>query len=140
MSLKTGLFYILRKEIAENQLLLTKKEQNLFLSTIRNFNTPWWSEDCIISSKQNSEAVYDFNGKEIIPYAEKIRFQGRTDSLVLKDKKWFLYDLKGKQLSNREFREDYSLYEGRALIINEDNEKKSLEITERLCINFQNKW
>ncbi|WP_142723574.1 WG repeat-containing protein [Chryseobacterium sp. ON_d1] len=90
----------------------------------QEFNTPWWSKDCIISSKQNAEAVYDFNGKEIIPYSEKIRFSGKNRLFVLKDKKWFLYDLKGKQLSNREFKEDYSFEQGRALIINEDNEKE----------------
>lgn len=104
--------------------VIDEKGTELIPLNDQEFNTPWWSEDCIISSKQNSEAVYDFNGKEIIPYAEKIRFSGKNRLLVLKDKKWFLYDLKGKQLSNREFREDYSLYEGRALIINEDNEKE----------------
>ncbi len=104
--------------------VIDEKGTELIPLNNQEFNTPWWSEDCIISSKQNSEAVYDFNGKEIIPYAEKIRFSGKNRLLVLKDKKWFLYDLKGKQLSNREFKEDYSLYEGRALIINEDNEKE----------------
>ncbi|QWT84808.1 WG repeat-containing protein [Chryseobacterium sp. PCH239] len=104
--------------------VIDEKGTELIPLNDQEFNTPWWSEDCIISSKQNAEAVYDFNGKEIIPYAEKIRFSGKNRLLVLKDKKWFLYDLKGKQLSNREFKEDYSLYEGRALIINEDNEKE----------------
>lgn len=88
------------------------------------FNTPWWSEECIISTKQDREAVYDFNGKEIIPYAEKIRFSGKNRLFVLKDKRWFLFDLNGKQLSEREFKEDYSFDNDKALIINENNENE----------------
>ena len=90
----------------------------------QEFNTPWWSKECIISSKQDKEAVYDFNGKEIIPYSEKIRFSGKNRFFVLKDKKWFLYDLSGKQLSTREFKEDYNFEDGKALIINDDNENE----------------
>ncbi|WP_145953322.1 WG repeat-containing protein [Chryseobacterium indologenes] len=104
--------------------VIDEKGTELIPLNDQEFNTPWWSEDCIISSKKNTEAVYDFNGKEIIPYSEKIRFSGKNRLFVLKDKKWFLYDLNGKQLSNREFKEDYSFDEGRALIINEDNEKE----------------
>ncbi|MBE4950497.1 hypothetical protein [Chryseobacterium culicis] len=90
----------------------------------QEFNTHWWSRECIISSKQDKEAVFDFNGKEIIPYAEKIRFSGKNRFFVLKDKKWFLYDLTGKQLSTRAFKEDYNFEDGKALIINDDNENE----------------
>ncbi|MBP1166532.1 hypothetical protein JOE44_003416 [Chryseobacterium sp. PvR013] len=104
--------------------IIDEKGNELIPLNDQEFNTPWWSEDCIISSKKNGEAVYDFNGKEIIPYSEKIRFSGKNRLLVSKDKKWLLYDFKGKQLSTREFKEDYSFEEGRALIINEDNENE----------------
>lgn len=62
--------------------------------------------------------------KEIIPYSEKIRFSGKNRLFVLKDKKWFLYDFNGKQLSTREFKEDYNFEDGKALISNENNENE----------------
>ncbi|WP_431611325.1 WG repeat-containing protein [Chryseobacterium sp. 'Rf worker isolate 10'] len=104
--------------------IIDEKGKELIPLDNQEFNTPWWSKECIISSKQDKEAVYDFNGKEIIPYSEKIRFSGKNRFFVLKDKKWFLYDLSGKQLSTREFKEDYNFEDGKALIINDDNENE----------------
>jgi len=124
--------------IFKNRFILTAEESNyktksavidekgnqLLLLDNQSFNTPWLSEKCIISTKDGEEAVYDYNGKEIIPYAERIQFAGEDRFFVLKDKKWFLYDLNGKQISNREFREDYHFENGNALIINEDNQSE----------------
>jgi len=121
--------------IFKNRFILTAEESNyktksavidekgnqLLLLDNQSFNTPWLSEKCIISTKDGEEAVYDYNGKEIIPYAERIQFAVEDRFFVLKDKKWFLYNLNGKQISNREFREDYHFENGKALIINEDN-------------------
>jgi len=104
--------------------IIDEKGKELIPLDNQEFNTSWWSKECIISSKQDKEAVYDFNGKEIIPYSEKIRFSGKNRFFVLKDKKWFLYDLNGKQLSTREFKEDYNFEDGKALIINDDNENE----------------
>lgn len=66
--------------------------------------------------------------KEIIPYSEKIRFSGKNRYFILKDKKWFLYDFNGKQLSTREFKEDYNFEDGKALISNENNENNENKI------------
>jgi len=121
--------------IFKNRFILTAEESNYKTKSAvidekgnqllpldnQSFNTPWLSEKCIISTKDGEEAVYDYNGKEIIPYAERIQFAGEDRFFVLKDKKWFLYNLNGKQISNREFREDYHFENGKALIINEDN-------------------
>jgi hypothetical protein len=78
--------------------------------------------------QNRNEAVFDYNGKEIIPYSDKIRFSGKNRFFVLKDKKWFLYDFNGKQISDREFKEYYSFEEGRALITNEDNQYEIIGI------------
>ncbi|WP_312286987.1 WG repeat-containing protein [Chryseobacterium gleum] len=123
--------------IFKNRFILNSEEGNSRKSAVidekgneiipldnQEFNTPWWSRERIISSKQNAEAVFDFNGKQIIPYSEKIRFSGKNRFFVLKDNKWFLYDLNGKQLSTREFKEDYNFEEDKALIINEDGESE----------------
>ncbi|MDQ0783837.1 WG repeat-containing protein [Chryseobacterium sp. W4I1] len=124
--------------IFKNRFILTAEESNYKTKSAvidekgnqllpldnQSFNTPWLSEKCIISTKDGEEAVYDYNGKEIIPYAERIQFAGEDRFFVLKDKKWFLYNLNGKQISNREFREDYHFENGKALIINEDNQSE----------------
>lgn len=90
----------------------------------QSFNTPWLSEERIISSKEGKEAVYDYNGKEIIPYSDQIHFAGKGRFFVLNDKVWSLYDLDGKKVSTREFKEDYPFENGRALIINEDHQSE----------------
>lgn len=123
--------------IFKNRFILYSEEGNRRKSAIidekgeilvpledQDFNTPWWSKERIIASKQGKEAVYDYNGKLIIPDSEKIRFAGKDAFFVLQDKKWFLYDFNGKQLSAREFKDDYSFENGRALILNEENQKE----------------
>ncbi|WP_291900681.1 WG repeat-containing protein [Chryseobacterium sp.] len=112
------------EESSRKSAVIDEKGNEMIPLDHQEFNTPWWSKERIISSKQNAEAVFDFNGKEIIPYSEKIRFSGKNRFFVLKDKKWFLYDLNGKQLSTREFKEDYGFEEDKALIINEKEESE----------------
>ncbi|WP_223557892.1 WG repeat-containing protein [Chryseobacterium lathyri] len=124
--------------IFKNRFILTTEESNyktksaiidekgnqLLSLDDQSFNTPWLSEKCIISSKQEKETVYDYNGKQIIPYSDRIRFVAEDRLFVLKDKTWYLYDLEGKQVSSREFKEDYQFENDKALIINEDNQSE----------------
>lgn len=123
--------------IFKNRFILYSEEGNRRKSAIidengnemvpmedQDFNTPWWSRERIIASKQGKETVYDYNGKLIIPDSDKIRFAGKDAFFVLKDKKWFLYDFNGKQLSDREFKDDYSFENGKALISNEENQSE----------------
>ncbi|MEI3788669.1 MULTISPECIES: WG repeat-containing protein [unclassified Chryseobacterium] len=124
--------------IFKNRFILTTEESNyktksaiidekgnqLLSLDDQSFNTPWLSEKCIISSKQEKETVYDYNGKQIIPYSDRIRFVAEDRLFVLKDKTWYLYDLEGKQVSRREFKEDYQFENDKALIINEDNQSE----------------
>ncbi|PWN64408.1 WG repeat-containing protein [Chryseobacterium oncorhynchi] len=119
--------FILYSEEANNKrksAIIDEKGNELVSLDDHEFNTPWWSRERIISSKQGKDAVYDYNGKQIIPYSDKIRFAGKERFFVLKDKKWFLYDFNGKQTSDREFKDDYSFENGKALIINEENQSE----------------
>ncbi len=104
--------------------IIDEKGNELVPLDDHEFNTPWWSRERIISSKQGKDAVYDYNGKQIIPYSDKIRFAGKDRFFVLKDKKWLLYDYNGKQTNDREFKDDYSFENGKALIINEENQSE----------------
>ncbi|MGH1518565.1 WG repeat-containing protein [Chryseobacterium sp. JK1] len=112
---------------SRKSMVIDEKGNPLIPLDDQDFNTPWWSKERIISSKQGKEAVYDFNGKEIIPFSDKIRFSGKNRFFVLIDKKWFLYDFNGKQLSDREFKDDYSFVDGKALIINENNQSEIID-------------
>ncbi|MGE8432800.1 MAG: WG repeat-containing protein [Chryseobacterium joostei] len=119
--------FILYSEEANNKrksAIIDEKGNELVPLDDHEFNTPWWSRERIISSKQGKEAVYDYNGKQIIPYSDKIRFAGKDRFFVLKDKKWFLYDFNGRQTSDREFKDDYNFENGKALIINEENQSE----------------
>ncbi|KMQ66605.1 hypothetical protein ACM46_03540 [Chryseobacterium angstadtii] len=104
--------------------VIDEKGNQLLPLDNQSFNTPWLSEKRIISSKDGKEAVYDFNGKQIIPYSDRIQFAEEDRFFVLKDKKWFLYDFDGKQISSREFKEDYHFENGKALILNENNQSE----------------
>ncbi|UWX59891.1 WG repeat-containing protein [Chryseobacterium oranimense] len=124
--------------IFKNRFILTAEESNyktrsavidekgnqLLPLDEQTFNTPWLSNECIISSKEGKDAVYDYNGKQIIPYSDGIQFAGEDRFFVLKDNQWFLYNPEGKQISNRAFKSDFHFENGRALIINEDNESE----------------
>lgn len=126
------------QHIFKNRFILTSEESNhvtrsaiidekgnqLLPLDNQTFNTPWLSEQRIISSKEDKEAVYDYNGKQVIPYSERVQFAGEDRFFVLKDKMWLLYDLDGKQVSSREFRKDYHFENGKALIINEDQQSE----------------
>lgn len=110
--------------IKRKSAIIDEKGNELVPFEDQDFNTPWWSKERIIASRQGKEVVYDYNGKLIIPDSDKIRFTGKDGFFVLRDKKWFLYDFNGKQLSEREFKDDYNFENGRALILNEENEKE----------------
>ncbi|NIF05814.1 WG repeat-containing protein [Chryseobacterium sp. Tr-659] len=119
--------FILYSEETENRrksAIIDEKGNEVIPLDDQEFNTPWWSKQRIISSRKGEEAVYDYNGKQVIPYSNKIRFSGKDRFFVLKDKNWLLYDLNGKQLSDREFKDDYNFEEGRALIVNEENQNE----------------
>ncbi|WP_429935701.1 WG repeat-containing protein [Chryseobacterium sp. MIQD13] len=104
--------------------IIDEKGNSLLPLEDQSFNTPWLSRIWIISSKEGKEAVYDYSGKEIIPYSDRIQFAGEDRFFVLKDKKWVLYNLNGKQISNREFKEGYHFENGKSLIINEENQSE----------------
>ncbi|AZB24117.1 WG repeat-containing protein [Chryseobacterium bernardetii] len=129
---KGGIFHIFKNRFIlyseeggrRKSAIIDEKGNELVPFEYQDFNTPWWSKERIIASRQGKEAVYDYNGKLIIPDSDKIRFAGKEAFFVLKDKKWFLYDFDGKQLSEREFKDDYSFENGKVLISNEENQSE----------------
>jgi hypothetical protein len=81
----------------------------------------WENKDRMIYTKQGKECVYDFNGKQIIPFSDKIEFGSENRFFVKKNGSWFIYDFEGKQVSNRAFETDLRLYKGRTYISSGEN-------------------
>lgn len=104
--------------------VIDEKGNELIPLDDQEFNTPWWSRERIISSRQGMDVVYDYNGKKIIPDSDRIRFAGKDRFFVLKDKKWLLYDFNGQQISDREFKDDHTFENGKALIVNDENQSE----------------
>ncbi|PWN68643.1 hypothetical protein C1631_018375 [Chryseobacterium phosphatilyticum] len=131
-------FVLYSDDVGSNRksAIIDEKGNELIPLDHQDFNTPWWHKERIISSKGGKEAVYDYSGKEIIAYSDRIRFSGKNRFFVLKDKKWFLYDLNGKQISDREFKDDYSFEDGRALIFNQDNQSEIIDQNGKTLHNF----
>ncbi|MDR2238624.1 MAG: WG repeat-containing protein [Chryseobacterium sp.] len=104
--------------------VIDEKGNTVIPSDHQSFNRPWLSNDWIISSRQGKDAVYDNQGKQILPYSDRIRQAGKTRFFVLRDNQWFLYDFQGRQMSSRSFKKDYDFEEGRALINNENGKSE----------------
>lgn len=76
----------------------------------------WENKDRLIYTKQGKECVYDFNGKQIIPFSEKIEFGSENRFFVKINGSWFIYDFNGKQISDRAFTTDLRFYKDRTYI------------------------
>lgn len=104
--------------------VIDEKGNQVILAEDQSFNTPWLSNEWIIASKLGKDAVYDYSGKQIIPYSDRIKPAGKKRFFVLRENQWLLYDFHGKQVSSRSFKKDYDFEEGRALIINENGQNE----------------
>ncbi|MEA1849994.1 WG repeat-containing protein [Chryseobacterium sp. MHB01] len=92
-------------------------EKGSELIPLENFRfRTWENKDRLICTKQGKECVYDFNGKQIIPFSEKIEFGSENRFFVKINGSWFIYDFDGKQVSDRAFTTDLRFYKGRTYI------------------------
>lgn len=108
LKVKTGNFN------AKTALIDEKGNQLIPLDNFK-FRT-WENKDRMIYSRQGKDCVYDFNGKQIIPFADKIEFGSENRFFVKNNNIWLIYDFDGKQISDRQFTEDLRFYKGRAYI------------------------
>jgi hypothetical protein len=76
----------------------------------------WEKKDRLIYSKQGKECVYDFNGKQIIPFSDKIEFASESRFFVKNNGVWLIYDFNGNKISDREFTDDLRFYKGRTYL------------------------
>ncbi|KUJ51771.1 WG repeat-containing protein [Chryseobacterium sp. JAH] len=75
----------------------------------------WENKDRLIYSKGGIESVYDFDGKQIIPFSDKIEFASESRFFV-KNKGWYIYDFDGQLINDREFDQNFHFYKGRVYI------------------------
>ncbi|MFL9834033.1 WG repeat-containing protein [Chryseobacterium terrae] len=76
----------------------------------------WENRNRLIISKDGKDGVFDYDGKEIIPFEDKIEFANDRRFFIKKDKLWFIYDFDGKQVSEREFKENLRFYKGKVYL------------------------
>ena len=95
--------------------LIDEKGKELIPLDQFKFRT-WENKDRLIYSKPGKDRVYDFNGKEIIPFSEKIVFASENRLFVKNEEVWLIYDFNGKQVSDRKFTDDLRFYKNRAYL------------------------
>ncbi|WP_345202982.1 WG repeat-containing protein [Chryseobacterium ginsengisoli] len=92
-------------------------EKGKELIPLENFKfRTWENKDRLIYSKKGGDCVYDFNGKQLIPFSEKIVFASENRFFVKNNGVWLIYDFNGKQISDREFTDDLRFYKGRTFL------------------------
>lgn len=102
------------KASGKTALIDEKGSQLLALDSFK-FRT-WEKKDRLIYSKNGKDCVYDFNGKQIIPFSDKIQFGSENRFFVKKEGIWLIYDFDGKKVSDREFKDDLRFYKGRSFL------------------------
>jgi hypothetical protein len=95
--------------------LIDEKGKELIPLDQFKFRT-WENKDRLIYSKKGKECFFDFNGKLIIPFSEKIVFASDSRLFVKNDGVWLIYDFDGKKISDREFTDDLRFYKGRTFL------------------------
>ncbi|ASK31249.1 hypothetical protein CEY12_14560 [Chryseobacterium sp. T16E-39] len=77
----------------------------------------WENKERLIYSKGGKDCVYDYNGKQITPFFDKIEFANESRLFIKTGKVWKIYDFNGQQISDREFDDHLHFYKGRVYII-----------------------
>lgn len=114
------------KEFKDQKALIDEKGNQLISLDNFKFRT-WENKDRLIYSKDGKDCVYDFNGKQIIPFSEKIQFASENRFFVKKGNVWFIYDYNGKQVSDKEFEEDLRFYKGRVYLVTGEKKGEVLD-------------
>ncbi|WBV55226.1 WG repeat-containing protein [Chryseobacterium daecheongense] len=96
-------------------LIDTKGNQLIPLDNFK-FRT-WENKERLIYSKGGKDCLYDYNGKQIIPFSDKIEFANEKRLFVKTEKVWKIYDFDGRLVSDREFDENLHFYKGRVYVI-----------------------
>lgn len=96
--------------------LIDEKGKPLIPFDTHKIGPSWSIKRRLILSKNGKEGIYDYEGKEIIPYTDKIKFAGEERFFVKKDNIWKIYDAEGKLKSDREFKENLHFYKNKVYI------------------------
>ncbi|MEN4759725.1 WG repeat-containing protein [Chryseobacterium sp. C39-AII1] len=96
--------------------LIDGKGKELIPLDNQKLDVSWSINERIIASKEGKESVFDYNGKQVIPYSEKIKFAGQNRFFVKNEDGWYIYDADGKKVSDKKFEKNLYFYKNRVYI------------------------
>lgn len=100
----------------DKMALIDEKGKQLIPFDTQKIGPSWSIKRRLISSKNGKEGIYNYEGKEIIPYSDKIKFAGENRFFVKNNNSWLIYDSDGKVKSSREFKENLYFYKNKVYI------------------------
>ena len=122
------ILYLNEKNYKRKEGVIDEKGNLLIAPDYQNINGWWNSGKSVIITKVNKDALFDFNGKVIIPFSEKIEFVNEDSFFVKNGQIWQLYSVEGKLLTERKFKEPAYFENDKALIINEQNQSEIIDL------------
>lgn len=100
----------------------------------------WENKDRLIISKDGKDGVYDYDGRQIIPFQDKIEFANDSRFFIKKDKLWFIYNFEGQQVSDREFKENLKFYKGKVFLNTGLKTGEVIDIDGKTVSQFSNNY
>lgn len=101
---------------AKGKTALIDKDGNQLIPLANFKYRTWENKDRLIYTQDGKDCVFDYNGKQILPFYDKIVFASENRFFIKKEEGWFIYNYDGKQMSDRIFDEDLRFYKGRTYV------------------------
>lgn len=130
------IFYVDEKNYNRKAALIDEKGNQLIPLDYQDFNAFWNSSKNLVLTKNKKQSLYNYEGKQIIPFYDEIKFADENRFFVKIGKDWFLFDEKGKRISDRKFNDNYYFENGKILIKNEKGQNELLDINGKTLKHF----
>ena len=113
------ILYLNEKNYKRKEGIIDEKGNYLIIPEYQDIGNWWNYKERIIITKNGKDGLFDYEGKQIIPFSDKISFAENDRFLVQNLGFWQIYDFDGKLVSDRKFDDDFYFEKGKALIDNE---------------------
>lgn len=76
----------------------------------------WSINERIIATREGKESLFNYDGKQLIPDSEKIKFAGQNRFFVKNNDGWYIYNADGEKVSDKRFEKNLYFYKNRVYI------------------------